>query len=144
MPRLPRPAALALLAATLLGSGLTPPPLRAQPAATAPAPALSVEQARAAAVRILEAIQSGDANARYAQFSDQLKAVSSPSMVAATLRSQPKVLSYQLLSVRSGMATSTVEAEIRTARGSRVLFIVINGKGQIERYYVDQIGRAHV
>ena len=138
MPRLPRPAALALLAATLLGSGLTPPPLRAQPAATAPAPALSVEQARAAAVRILEAIQSGDANARYAQFSDQLKAVSSPSMVAATMRSQPKVLSYQLLSVRSGMATSTVEAEIRTARGSRVLFIVINGKGQIERYYVDR------
>ena len=138
MPRLPRPAALALLAATLLGSGLTPPPLRAQPAATAPAPALSVEQARAAAVRILEAIQSGDANARYAQFSDQLKAVSSPSMVAATLRSQPKVLSYQLLSVRSGMATSTVEAEIRTARGNRVLFIVINGKGQIERYYVDR------
>ena len=138
MPRLPRPAALALLAATLLGSGLTPPPMLAQPEATAPAPALSVEQARAAAVRILEAIQSGDANARYAQFSDQLKAVSSPSMVAATMRSQPKVLSYQLLSVRSGMATSTVEAEIRTARGNRVLFIVINGKGQIERYYVDR------
>ena len=112
--------------------------MRAQPEATAPAPALSVEQARAAAVRILEAIKSGDANARYAQFSDQLKAVSSPSMVAATLRSQPKVLSYQLLSVRSGMATSTVEAEIRTASGSRVLFIVINGKGQIERYYVDR------
>jgi hypothetical protein len=144
MPRLPRPAALALLAATLLGGGLTPPALRAQPAAStatpaaASAPALSVEQARAAAVRILEAIKSGDANARYAQFSDALKAVSSPSMVAATLRSQPKVIGYQLLSVRSGMSTSTVEAELRTARGNRVLFIVINGKGQIERYYVDR------
>jgi sulfite reductase alpha subunit-like flavoprotein len=83
---------------TALSTGLAalqPAPLRAQPAATAsPAaakPALSTEQARAAAVRILEAIQSGDANARYAQFSDQLKAVSSPSMVAATMRSQPKV-----------------------------------------------------
>ncbi|NDF62881.1 MAG: DUF3887 domain-containing protein, partial [Synechococcaceae bacterium WBB_3_034] len=101
-------------------------------------PALSTEQARAAAVRILEAIQSGDANARFAQFSDQLKAVSSPSMVAATMRSQPKVISYQLLSVRSGLTNSTVEAEIRTALGNRVLFIVINGKGQIERYYVDR------
>ena len=142
MPRLPRPAALVLLATALLGSGLTPPALRAQPAASATAaaasPALSVEQARAAAVRILEAIKTGDANARYAQFSDALKAVSSPSMVAATMRSQPKVIGYQLLSVRSGLTSSTVEAELRTARGNRVLFIVINGKGQIERYYVDR------
>ncbi|NDG23846.1 MAG: DUF3887 domain-containing protein [Synechococcaceae bacterium WBB_10_009] len=153
MLRPARPAALGLLAATGLSTALStalstglaalqPAPLRAQPAATAsPAaakPALSTEQARAAAVRILEAIQSGDANARFAQFSDQLKAVSSPSMVAATMRSQPKVISYQLLSVRSGLTNSTVEAEIRTALGNRVLFIVINGKGQIERYYVDR------
>jgi hypothetical protein len=149
MLRQARPAALGLLAATALSTALSsglaalqPAPLRAQPAATAsPAaakPALSTEHARAAAVRILEAIKSGDANARFAQFSDQLKAVSSPSMVAATMRSQPKVISYQLLSVRSGLNNSTVEAEIRTAVGSRVLFMVINGKGQIERYYVDR------
>jgi len=143
MSRLPRPATLGLLTATLLCSGLAPSlaaplPTTAVAQQPAPAPALSVEEARAAAVRILEAIKSGNANARYAQFSDQLKAVSSPSMVAATMRSQPKVLGYQLLSVRSGRTTSTVEAEIRTARGNRVLFIVINGKGQIERYYVDR------
>jgi hypothetical protein len=35
---------------------------------------LSVEEARAAANRILEAIQTGDPNLRYSQFSDQLKA----------------------------------------------------------------------
>lgn len=143
MSRLPRSATLGLLTATLLCSGLAPSlaaplPTTAVAQQPAPAPALSVEEARAAAVRILEAIKSGNANARYAQFSDQLKAVSSPSMVAATMRSQPKVLGYQLLSVRSGRTTSTVEAEIRTARGNRVLFIVINGKGQIERYYVDR------
>jgi hypothetical protein len=148
MLRPARPAALGLLAATVLTSvlstglaALQPAVVRAQPAGadpTAAKPALSTEQARAAAVRILEAIKSGDANARFAQFSDQLKAVSSPSMVAATMRSQPKVISYQLLSVRSGLSNSTVEAEIRTARGNRVVFIVINGKGQIERYYVDR------
>jgi hypothetical protein len=101
-------------------------------------PALSVAEARAAATRILEAVKSGDANARYAQFSDELKAITSPAMVQATIRSQPKVLGYQLLSVRSGIGTSTVEAELNTSAGARVLFIVLNGKGQIARYYVDR------
>ena len=146
MPRLPRPALLGLLTATVIGA--TPIALSPRVGAQTGAPqtaaasgsstALSVEQARAAAVRILEAIKTGDANARYAQFSDQLKAVSSPSMVAATLRSQPKVLGYELLSVRSGVSTSTVEAELKTVAGSRVLFIVLNGQGKIERYYVDR------
>jgi len=95
-------------------------------------------EARAAATRILEAVKNGDANARFAQFSDDLKAMTSPAMVQATMRSQPKVLSYQLLSVRSGLSTSTVEAELTTTAGQRVVFIVLNGNGQIARYYVDR------
>jgi hypothetical protein len=59
-------------------------------------------------------------------------------MIAATMRTQPKVLSYQLLSVRGGVSNSTVEAELTTTAGSRVLFIVLNSQGQIERYYVDR------
>lgn len=97
-----------------------------------------MEQARAAAERIIQAVQRGDANARYAQFSDELKAITSPSMVQATMRSQPKLLSYQLLSVRSGIDTSTVEAELTTSAGVRVVFIVLNSKGQITRYYIDR------
>jgi hypothetical protein len=145
MPRPLRPAlaALCLLAAALAGpvAVLLPRPATAQaPSASSTAATqtpLSVEQARAAARRVLEAVKSGDANARYAQFSDELKAVSSPSMVAATMRSQPKVLSYELLSVRSGLNSSTVEAEVTTTAGKRVIFIVLNPKGQISRYYVD-------
>jgi hypothetical protein len=144
MPRRLRPASssLSLAAALLIG---TPLPLlsafsaavQAQPAPTQ-ATGLSVAAARTAASRILDAVKSGDANARYNQFSDELKALTSPAMVQATIRSQPKVLGYQLLSVRSGIDTSTVEAELNTSAGPRVLFIVLNPQGRIARYYVDR------
>lgn len=100
--------------------------------------ALSVEQARSAALRILKAVKDGDANARYAQFSAERQAITSPSMIAATMRTQPKVLGYTLLSVRSGMGKSTVEAELNTSAGKRVVFMVLNGEGKLSRYYVDR------
>ena len=141
----PALSSLSLGATLLLSAGLQPVPLLlARPAhaqgdaPATPTTALTVEQARAAAQRILEAIRRGDANARFAQFSDELKAMTSPSMVQATMRTQPKVLRYQLLSVRSGLTSSTVEAELTTTAGTRVVFIVLNGKGQIARYYVDR------
>ena len=145
MPRRLRPAlaSLSLGAALLVGAALHPAvPLLTGPAqaqeSSGSSTALSVAEARAAATRILEAVKQGDANARFAQFSDELKAMTSPAMVQATMRSQPKVLSYQLLSVRSGLTTSTVEAELTTTAGQRVVFIVLNGNGQIARYYVDR------
>ena len=100
--------------------------------------ALSVEQARSAALRILKAVKDGDANARYGQFSAERQAITSPSMIAATMRTQPKVLGYTLLSVRSGMGKSTVEAELNTSAGKRVVFMVLNGEGKLSRYYVDR------
>jgi hypothetical protein len=100
-------------------------------------PALSVEQARAAANRILEAVKSGNANQRYSQFSDELKAVSSPSMVAATMRTQPKLRSWTLLSVRSGLRSTTVEASLITSKGQRDLFMVLNDEGKLTGYHVD-------
>ena len=135
-----RPALFTLLAASLLGASALPPAARAQAGGTAlrSSSALTVDQARAAAIRVLEAVKKGDANARYAQFSPAMQAITSPSMIAATMRTQPKLLSYQLLSVRSGMSSSTVEAELTTSAGSRVLFIVLNSQGRIERYYVDR------
>lgn len=143
-----RSALPALLAASLIGAAATAPLAPAQAGAAAKAAAsnsgtaLSVEQARAAAVRILDAVKAGDAKARFAQFSPQLQAVTSPSMIAATLRTQPKVLSYELLSVRSGMTGSTVEAELTTKAGKRVVFMVLNSSGKIERYYIDRADEA--
>ena len=137
-----RPAALsALVVASLLGAVATAPAALAQTGSTSAASsasALSVDQARAAAVRILNAVKNRDAKARYEQFTPEMQSVTSPSMIAATMRSQPRVLGYELLSVRSGMGGSTVEAEITTAAGNRVVFMVLNGAGKIERYYIDR------
>ena len=141
MLRLLRPALPALLATSLLGAAAMPPLAQAQTSSsgnTSSSSALSVAQARAAALRILNAVKTGNAQARFAQFSPQLQAVTSPSMIAATMRTQPKVLSYELLSVRSGIAGSTVEAELTTKAGKRVVFMVLNSTGRIERYYIDR------
>jgi len=108
-------------------------PLVAQPAVTN----LSVEQARAAANRILEAIQTGDPNLRYSQFSEQLKAISSPAMVAETMQRQPKLLRWKLLSVRGGLRSTTVEASLETSAGTRDLFMVLNDKGELDGYHLD-------
>ena len=135
---------LLMLAALLAApnGAATPPAAQAQDAtptqAATTAPALSVDQARAAARRILAALQSGDAKARYDQFSPEMQAITSPSMIAATMRTQPKVLSYELLSVRSGINNSIVEAELKTQLGNRVVFMVLNRQGRIERYYIDR------
>ena len=100
-------------------------------------PALSVEAARAAANRILTAVKSRDANLRFSQFSEELKAVSSPSMVAETMRTQPKLLSWTLLSVQGGLRNTTVEASLTTSMGKQELFLVLNSAGQINGYHID-------
>jgi hypothetical protein len=100
-------------------------------------PALSVEAARAAADRILTAVKSLDANLRFSQFSEELKAVSSPSMVAETMRTQPKLLSWTLLSVQGGLRNTTVEASLTTSMGKRDLFIVLNPEGKLTGYHLD-------
>ena len=100
-------------------------------------PALSVEAARAAANRILTAVKSRDANLRFSQFSEELKAVSSPSMVAETMRTQPKLLNWTLLSVQGGLRNTTVEASLTTSMGKRDLFIVLNPEGKLAGYHLD-------
>jgi hypothetical protein len=105
-------------------------------------PALSVEQARAAANRILEAVKKRDANTRFSQFSDELKAASSPSMVATSMRTQPELFDWKLLSVQSGLRNTTIEASLNTARGVQELFMVLNEKGELSGYHVDRADEA--
>jgi hypothetical protein len=123
--------------ASLAQTSIAAPPIRlAESGAVQPA-SLSVAEARAAANRILDAVKSGDPNLRYSQFSQQLKAISSPAMVAETMRRQPKLLSWTLLSVRGGLRTTTVEATLQTSAGTRDLFMVLNDQGQLDGYHLD-------
>ena len=140
--------AAGLLATSLIGSAGLPPTSSAQTSAPAVTPAaakpgaLGVPEARAAANVILETIKKGDANARYNQFSDELKAVTSPQMVQNTMRTQPKLLSWKLLSVNAGLRNTTVEASLLTTKGNRDVFIVLNGAGKIVGYHFDRADQA--
>ena len=140
--------AAGLLATSLIGSAGFPPISSAQTSAPAVTPAaakpgaLGVPEARAAANVILETIKKGDANARYNQFSDELKAVTSPQMVQNTMRTQPKLLSWKLLSVNRGVNNTTVEASLVTTKGRGDVFIVLNGAGKIVGYHFDRADEA--
>jgi uncharacterized protein YuzE len=142
--------ATALMASSLLGVANLPLAASAQTApqaspkaspessSAASGQALSSEQARTVANLILQAVKSGDANARYSQFSDELKAVTSPTMVQRTMKTQPKLLSWKILGVTQGVQNTTVEAALTTAKGPRDLFIVLNGNGKIIGYHFDR------
>ncbi|KEF43271.1 MAG: hypothetical protein ER33_00570 [Cyanobium sp. CACIAM 14] len=141
MPRPhPRPALIGL---TLLLSGLSLLAPRGAWAQAAPAPmasgqpsaALSEAQARAAAERILRTIQKGDAQARFEQFAPALQRVSSPSMVASTMKTQPRLLRWTIRSIQPGYDSSTVEATLFTSAGPRDLLMVIDASGRIEGYH---------
>jgi hypothetical protein len=136
----PVPAVLAaVLAASVALPALaqlpqTVPADRSAPAA-APTSALSEMRARQAAERILRVLQSRDANARFAQFAPELQRVSSPSMIAETMKTQPQLLSWTITSVQPGYDSSSVEATLRTSRGSRQLLMVINADGKLTGYH---------
>jgi hypothetical protein len=137
-------SALVVMGGTLPG-GLAPA-AQAQPSGAAPAAhshdGLSVDQARAAANRVLEAEQRRDAQARFQQFAPELQEVSSPAMVAETMARRPALRSWKLLSVQTGVNTTTVEASVDTAAGKQDLFLVFNAKGQLTGYYVDRTDTA--
>jgi hypothetical protein len=138
-------AALAASAALPALAQRPPAPSGAAPSAPAAAPAaapadasssaLSEIRARQAAERILRVLQSRDANARFAQFAPELQRVTSPSMIAATMKTQPQLLSWTITSVQPGYDSSAVEATLRTSRGSRQLLMVINADGKLTGYH---------
>ena len=137
-----RSALLGLAMATALAGSL-PPALQAAdltgalaqvPAQAGPPPSAEITKA---ANRVLEALRSGDANARYALFADALKRTSSPSMVANTMKTQPKVLSYRILRVLPGLSNSVVEATLNTTAGSRDVVLVLNNAGQLAGFQYD-------
>lgn len=141
MPRpQPRRALIGLM--LLLGSQALLAP-RGAWAQAAPAPAtsgqpsaaLSEAQARTAAERILTTIRNGDAQARFEQFSPALQSVSSPRMVAETMKTQPKLLRWTIRSIQPGFDSSTVEATLFTSAGERDLLMVIDGQGRIDGYH---------
>jgi hypothetical protein len=117
--------------------GSMPAGSSAQPRRAQPSAAITEARARSAAERILAALKSGDANARYAQFSPELQRMTSPALVQSHIRRQPKVLSWTITAVAPGVDSSTVEAALQTSAGRRDLLMVIDGDGRLEGYHFD-------
>ncbi len=135
--------ALILISAAGLGTGVTGAAAAAQPAAipshhrAEPTAAMVEEAARAAAERILIAVRSGDAQARFNQFAPGLQRVSSPAMVAESIKRMPKLLSWTITAIQPGVDSSSVDARILTSAGSRELTMVIDGEGKLEGYNIN-------
>lgn len=136
----------ALLSLVLVTGGLLPglsaPVLAGAPASTKAVPSASETslnaQAIASANRILATLRDGNANARFNQFSDDLKRISSPSMVAETMRRQPRLISWTITKVSSGLSTNAVEAELRTAAGQRQILLILNKDGKLAGYHLER------
>lgn len=101
-------------------------------------PALSRDRARAAAERILRTLQHGDATTRYAQFSEDLKRVTSPAMVAATMKDQPRIRSFRIDRVEPGYLNTQVEASLTTSAGPRRILLILDENGFLEGYNIDR------
>ena len=134
--------AVVLACAAGLGAGLPAAPAGAQSEAVPtnrraePTAAMAEEAARAAAERILIAVRSGDAQARFNQFAPSLQRVSSPAMVAESIKRMPRLLSWQITSIQPGVDSSSVEAKVLTSDGSKELTMVIDGNGKLQGYNI--------
>ena len=131
---------LGLVMASALGSQLAPAAALAQqsgPATRIPQPSAAVSEAkaRAAAERILQALRSGTAEERFAQFAPGLQRMTTPQLVQSQIRRQPKVLSWKITTIAPGFDSSTVEAALQTSAGRRDLLMVIDANGQLEGYH---------
>lgn len=135
----------ALLSLALITAGLLPSavlPVRAQNEAgggnAALISQLSISDAIKVADRILTTLRAGDANARFSQFSDDLKRISSPSMVAETIRRQPRLISWKITEVQRGLSTIGVSADLRTAAGERQILLVLTNDGKLAGYHLER------
>lgn len=132
-------ASLLLVSATATAlSGVVPAALAQSSPAATKAASMTASQATAAAETILNVVQSRDAQARFDLLSDDLKAVSSPALLAKTIARQPKILSWRITSIDVGLDSSTVDALLQTGRGSVPVVLVINNLGKLAAYQVDE------
>ena len=138
---------LVLISATGLALVVTGAPTQAQKAQaqTSPFPAsrraeptaaMAEAAAKAAAQRILMAVRSGDAQARFNQFAPSLQRVSSPALVAESIKRMPRLLSWTITAIQPGVDSSSVEAKILTSAGSKELTMVIDGNGKLQGYNI--------
>jgi len=100
------------------------------------------EAARAAAERILQALQSRSATALYRLFSPNLQRMTSPALVQQRLRAMAPVRSWTIGQVEPGLDSNTVATRLRSGTGERNLLLVIDADGLLEGFHLDASDQA--
>lgn len=137
-----------LLALLTAAAGFAPLPISTAPAlaqgvtapkapAAQPSSALVEERTRAAAERLLLALQARDGARGFGLFAPSLQRMSSPALVQERLNRTPKLLSWTLDAPVPGQDFSTITAKLRTGAGPRSLEMVIDNQGRLEGYHFD-------
>lgn len=121
----------ASLLALVLACGLSGP-------AALATTALTPEQARTAAERLLNALQLGDSKAVFDQLAPELQAATSVEKVQERLRREGPIRSTRIRQVLSGADDSTVEAQLISGKDIKDLVLVLNDRGSLLGWELDQ------
>jgi hypothetical protein len=100
--------------------------------------ALVPAQAREAAQVILDALRRNDGQAVYDRLAPDLQQVTTVERVRARLQRHGAILSTRITEVSTGVDDSTVEAELQGPKGRQPLVLVLDGRGRLLGWELDQ------
>jgi hypothetical protein len=100
--------------------------------------ALQPAQARAAGQVLLDALKRNDSQAVFDLLSPDLQKLTTVERVRERLQRQGTILGSRITEVSTGVDDSTVEAVLRGTSGSRPLVLVLDGRGRLLGWELDQ------
>ncbi len=99
---------------------------------------LSPDQARSAAEVLLDALRRDDSQAVFNLLAPELQSATSVEKVKLRLQQQGRILGGRVTDVSSGVDDSTVQGELRSARGTQPLVLVLDSRGRLLGWELDQ------
>ncbi|MCP9799450.1 DUF3887 domain-containing protein [Synechococcus sp. RedBA-s] len=100
--------------------------------------ALQPAEARAAGQVLLDALKRQDSQAVFDRLAPDLQKLTTVERVRQRLQKQGPILSSRITDVSTGVDDSTVEAVLRGPVGNRPLVLVLDGRGRVLGWELDQ------
>ncbi|MCT0218357.1 DUF3887 domain-containing protein [Synechococcus sp. CS-1329] len=100
--------------------------------------ALQPAEARAAGMVLLEALKRQDSQAVFDRLAPDLQRLTTVERVRERLQKQGPILGSRITEVSTGVDDSTVEADLRGPSGNRPLVLVLDGRGRVLGWELDQ------
>lgn len=103
--------------------------------------ALPPAQARVAGQILLDALKRQDSQAVFDRLAPDLRKLTTVERVRQRLQQQGPILGSRITEVSTGVDDSTVEAELKGSAGSRPLVLVLDGRGRLLGWELDQLDK---